>query len=307
MTTLYTPSVQARGVRGSFFRALTGAERSSLVPLISEVISSDGADEKYAWIGESPQMVELLDEVAYKPLSDTTYTITNKIFKAGLVVRRKDLDDQQYNGITRRIQQLASVAVGHKNKMLVDALINGTSATLGLCYDGVALFHDAHPDRGVAGVGTQDNLLAGSGTTTANLQTDLNTGIQTMLTFKAENGEPFTESLDKLMIVAHPSMRKSVLEALNAQIISNTSNVGFAGLNIQPVFTPRLVDVNDWYMLNMSANMASLILQDRDPLEFSALESGERAQVQEQYLYECRWRGNVGYQFWQSGLKFVNT
>ena len=100
-------------------------------------------------------------------------------------------------------------------------------------------------------------------------------------------------------------MRKSLLEALNSQLISNTSNVGFAGLNIQPVFSARLTDLDDWYMLNMDSGMASLLLQDRDPLEFSSLEEGYAAMNREQFLYEARWRGNVGYQFWQSALKFV--
>lgn len=306
MTVLYTPSALEKGIRGLFVGALTGMQRSSYVPMIATVVDSNAADEKYAWLGESPQMVDLTKkEIEFSALSDTNYTITNNVFAAGLAVKRTDLDDDQIGALRNRVSRLAEVAVAHKNKLLMTLLTAGDS---NLGYDGNAFFSSTHPARGSSGTG--DNTIAGTGTTTAQVATDLNTAIAQMMNFLAENGEPFHEDVSQLVVVAPPALRKPVMEAISASVISQTSNVQFNGLNITPLFAPRLTadDANNWYLLNVGRSLRPLLIQDRDPLEFSALETGsETAFVREQYLYKVRWRGNSGYGFWQDAVEVTNT
>lgn len=306
MSVVYAPSSLAKGFRGTFLQQMAAPARN-LIGRVASLVPSDSFKETYAWLGESPQMTEFKDELQFTPFSDTSYEITNKKFAAAIRVKREDIDDDQVGGISQRIRQMADVAKRHKNKVIVDALINGTAD---LCYDGTAFFGNSHPSRGPgSGSGTQDNLAAGTGITTAAFADDLNTNLATMAGFKAENGEPFHEEITKFTIVFPPSLRKSVREAIHAGIVANTSNVGFQDAEFDLIMESRLSDTNDWYLLHTGGPLLPIVFQDRDPLTYSALEDDrtEEGFIREHNLYKARARYNVGYGNWQHAIKVVNS
>ena len=111
-------------------------------------------------------MKEWIDERILEGLAQHEYTIINKDWENTLAVDKNKLADNP-GFITPRIKQLAFQAARHPNKLVINALVDGN---VNLCYDGQAFFADAHPQEG-SGV-TFDNLLAGSGVTVANIQTD---------------------------------------------------------------------------------------------------------------------------------------
>jgi len=303
----------SQGVRAEFIRALNAMDGKDLVSRLCTVAPSSARDETYGWLGQPPQMEEAGSSqangsatVPVSALSETSYTITNKKFWASIAVDRDDWADDQARGLPLRVQQLAAVAMGHRNKLCVDMLTGGTSNT---CYDGVAFFSDSHPARKNEG-GTQDNLLAGTGTSTSQIAADFNTAISTMLGFIAENGEPFHASgASKFAVVAPPALMKPMKEALGASIISNTSNVQFDGLSVDVIFEPRLAstDSNDWYLLHTGGGLKPLIFQDREPLTLEDTRDGDAAVLSEQYIFKVRARYNVGYGFWQDACKIVNS
>ena len=301
MSQTYAPTSLEKGLRIKFLEYFRS--EVALAPQIAYVESSDSDSESYDWLGQSPAMSELIDELRITPLSNTKHTIVNKTFSAGIAVKRSDLEDNKTGSLNRRIQQLAAAAAGHSNKLLIEQLVNGTSTTLG--FDGVALFSNSHPARGDEG-GTQDNLLAGTGTTTAQVAVDIASAKAAMLRFKDEAGEPFAaDGAMSLAVICPPDIEKPVREALNSQIISNTSNamVGAAGI----IVSPRLTDANDFYLVRTDT-ARSLILQEREPIEFSALEgSSDSGFLREQYLYKVRSRVGCGAAFWQSAVKVVNS
>lgn len=301
-------TVLTQGIKGLFVRELSGVTGALLPQRLATMAPSNARSETYAWLGQPSQMQEV-DPSGYftdndaqpepdiKQLSDTTYSITNKTFRNKLVIPRVDLEDDQIGGLALRVQQMVATGVGHKNALLTTLIENGTS---GLCYDGTAFFGDSHTARKDEG-GTQDNLLAGSGVTAANFQTDIGTGISTISTFKAENGEPFFSDMPmNYVLMAHPSQFAKVRVALGADLISNTSNVDFDGFSITPVFNARLSDTNDWYLFAVDG-VRPFIWQDRVPL---SLESKEK---DEHFEYSLRARYNCGYGFWQKAVKFVNA
>ena len=309
----YNPTALERGVRAAFWHFYNSAP-TSYVDRLATRVSSNGTDEKYAWIGHPPQMGAVTDEIEFTPLSDASYTLENLLYGAGIEIRRSVLADDRTGDLLGQIRRLANVARMHPNKLLIDALINGTSTTVdGLsntCYDGVAFFSASHPARGRQS-STQSNLHSGAGVTVANLKTDIGAVIAKLAGFLAENNEPINETMTKLEIVCHPTLMANFNEAIYASIISNTSNVGNRDFQISILPTARLSDTDDWFMLNVTdAGDRPLIFQEREPLEFLALDtptSGDDAFDREVYKWKTRYRAAAGYAHWAKAVKVTNS
>lgn len=300
MSISYTPNQLLKAAKATFANYF--ASEMSLVQKLCFVESSLYANEVYQWLGSAPQMRELTDVVEYSALSDTAYTITNATYTSGVSFKRNDLADNQSGSIKKRIQQMAVVASSHPNKLLTSLIVSGTSST---CYDGATFFANSHPARKAEGA-TQDNLLAGSGTTTSAFADDFAASKAAMLGFKAENGEPFHgDGVDVRFVVAcAPVLEKPAREALGATIISNTSNVLVGQADV--IVMPRLTG-NSWYLFATSGVAMPFIHQDREPLEFVSSESGDDAFDKEVYKYKARVRYNQGYAYWQCAAKIVNS
>lgn len=292
-----------RGIKAKFTEVFYA--QPSLVSGISTVITSDGPSETYGWLSESPTMQEFVDTRQVKGFSDTSYAITNKTWEATIGVKRAELEDDQAGAIQMRVTQVAQRTAQHPNKLLIDALVNGTTDT---GYDGVAFFSDTHPIRGEQSA-TQDNLLAGTGTTVATFKTDIQTALATMKAFKDERDEPFWEDFDpaNLWLICHPNVEWNAREALEATIISNTTNV-LSGAVGNVYGTARLSDTNDWYLLYCGAAVRPLIFQDRTSVELlEQAEGSDGAFWTDSYHYGVRARYNVGYGFWQFAVKTTNA
>lgn len=306
MSQVYSAEALLKGLRTEFLKAYK--PETTLIDKIAWSVTSEHDLEKYEWLGQAPQMQELTSEVVSTPMSATSYSITNGTYTAAITVKRSDLEDNKTQSLSMRIKQMAQTAAVHPNKLLINALVNGTSSTLGLGYDGVSFFNDSHTARGSEG-GTQDNLLAGTGTTTSAFATDFATAKAQLLAFKDEAGEPFHgDGSDlKLVCVVPPALERSAREALNATIISNTSNVLVGQAEV--IASPRLTsDANDWFLLATNPAKMPLIFQTRVPVGFEALEDGStQSFFREQWHYKVRARWAAGYGFWQCAVKTVNT
>lgn len=302
-STLQYPSAAIRMAKANFIREYNNTIGAEILNMLAEQETSDGPSENYAWIGEPPRMELMEDELRTERLSDATYTVENDTYKIGIDFRKEDLEDDRLGALMGRARGMARVAANHPARLLIAALEAGTTD---LGYDAAALYANSHPDRGAGAA--QDNLLGGSGITTANLQTDLQTGLQTLAEFDAENGEPVHEGFGKIAVVAPWGLRRPVLEALNATIISNTSNVGFSDMDIVPIFSSRLSDANDWYLLHLGGFIKPLIYQQRKAIEFQTLDETSDQWVRRNIAtFAVEWRGAVGYGHWAQTVKFVNT
>jgi phage major head subunit gpT-like protein len=302
MAIVAAPYQLQKGIRSTFIEALM-ASPDSLVQRLATYIKSDSDQEDHAWLGEVGGIEEFIDEVTFKGLSDGKYNLPNKKYTGGLQVKRDDLADEKTGGLQQRIRDLAVRAATYPNKLLIDAIVAGTTD---LCYDGVSLFNNAHPIRGEQSA-TQDNLLGGTGTTTAQVSADINTAISTLYSFKDEAGEPINENAQKFSIVYPSALHQSVHEAVRAGQISGTSNVAYDTGAFDLIGSPRLTDANDWYMMISDPGMTrALIFQDREPVSFEALESGDESFKREVYSYKVRMRCRVGFGKWQRAVKIVN-
>jgi phage major head subunit gpT-like protein len=273
----------------------------SLVAMLAEEISSDSNLETYGWMGETPAVREFLTEREVRGMSETSYVVQNKEWEATIGVKRTDIEDDKLGALPTRIKGLAARAKAHADKLMFQTLENGSSATLGLCYDGTAFFGNSHTARGEQ-TAAQDNLLASAGTSVANLKTDLGAAIAQMRGFVDEAGEPFNPVLGELAVVAPPALEFPFREVLNASFSADATNVYQGAAKL--VIAPHLTDAADWYLLHLGGIIKPLIFQNRSAIEFEALEAGTESNFMRGLnYYGTRGRYNMAYGFWQDAVK----
>jgi len=306
MQPVYTPNQLEKGFKGIFIEQLL-MEPANLIDEIATYVSSDADDEDYAWLGDVGPMVEAADELQFGDLTDTSYNLENKKYWGGLAVKRDDLADDQVGGLSIRIRDLAQRARRKPNGLLVDALTGGTTNT---DFTGEAFFNASHTARGKASSsGELSNLISGSGTTTANCATDIGGSVAKLYNYEDEGGEPLNEGFSQIFVMYPPALHKAIVEAVNAGIISNTSNVQFSSHNVKLIQSPRLTSDSavDYYVGIADALVRGLVWQDREPVTFEANESGDTAFLKEIYSYKARFRGRAGYGRWQRLVKVNNS
>ena len=306
----FNPAQLTKGARGTFQKALI-LSPPNWVDRVTTVVDSDSDKEDYSWIGEAKQMEEFEDEIKFQPLSDNSHTITNRKYMAGLSVKRDDLNDDRVGGLGMRITEMAMVANTLPNKLITDALTVGdTSEDYLHGESGVAFFANNHPAQDDEG-GTQSNLLTGTGTTTSQVLTDVLSSITKLIGFLGENGEPINEMAKDFFVMYPLGIMGSMIEALDATIISNTSNVRLADFNIDRIPNPRLdaTSVNDFYVGIQSAMIKGLVFQLREPTTLEVQDNAENdaAFVREEYRYKTRGRMRVGFARWNKLVKLNNS
>ena len=278
-------------------------ETPIIVDALCEMVKSEGDDEKHEWLGQAPQMAEYTGTRVYSEMTATGYTLANVTYDSAVAILRDHLADNRSGSIRKRLMQLVNVATSHAGK-----LVNSTLTTNANGYDGAALFSNSHLARADEG-GTQDNLLAGTGITTATVAADVAAARAALLNFKAENGEPFHgDGYTQMVFVCPPALEKVMREVLSSTLISNTTNVQ-AGMG-ELIVSPRLTatDANDWYAFVTDATRKPLIFQERQALEADVTAEGsELWKLERKAAFGVSGRYACGAGFWQSAIKTVNA
>jgi len=280
------------------------AEAPKLVGELCVSVGSNGDKETHEWLGQ-PKMLETWNGTRqFGDMTGTDFEITNVEYDGGLVILRKHLSDNRSGSIQMRINDFFRQAVGHPNKVINALIVAGTS---GLCYDGTAFFGNSHPARADEG-GVQDNLLAGTGTTVAQITADISDQvIPALLTYKGENGENYHgDGFEDLVIYCPPAMETNFKQALNATQISSGDNP-IKGVG-RVVRGARLTDANDWYAFVGDPGRKPLIWQPREPLVADVLGTDTETYInKKQIQMGLSYRAGAGYGRWQSAVKVVNS
>jgi phage major head subunit gpT-like protein len=301
MSTLVNPVTLERGLRAAFIKAFNNAENpADVMPFILET-SSDGSDEAYGWLGQSPSMSEWVDERKLKSLGSYDYKLVNKDYEATLSVDRNALEDDRLGAVQVRINDLAAKARIHPRKLFFSALVAGTTE---LCYDGLPFFSASHVE-GLSGV--QSNIQTGTGVTLALLKDDIDAAEAKMMGFLDDAGEPVNEGEMSIGIVCHPSMKRKFQELNTSSMISSSDNAMKGRIKVI-TSSSRLTDVNDWYFANIGEGIKPLIRQVRQAPKFSALEgTSDNGFMRKKYAYGIDSREVFGYGLWQKMIKVTNA
>ena len=296
-----SPIVIERGLKALFAIAMADflAARQNSPGIFAAALNapSDGYDEKYGWLGAMPGVQEWLGELNVKDLADYDYTIRNRDWATGVPIHQNDLDDDRVGALAMVPELLVKRITAHPEKLLISLLTGGTS---GLAYDGIAFFSNA------SGVRTIDNLLAGSGTTLAQLETDLNAALTEMAKFTDDQGEAL--NVKGNMIVCPVALENK----FKRLVLSDTDPTASAQGTFNPyagrftVIGDALLDaadVNDWYLLATDEVMKPLVLQMRE----QAKPQMEKTPGTKTWKFSASYRGNVGYGLPQLAIKTVNS
>jgi phage major head subunit gpT-like protein len=301
MAAIIGTGLNLAGLKSEFF-ARFEAQQSFWQDLATRIESSKDK-ESYKWLGSPAKMREWGTGRLARGIRSESYDVENLKYESTLEIDRDEIDDDQTGQIKIRVQELAVRAAVHKDYLISQLLINGATAG-NVSFDGVTFFNDAH----VSGAsGSQDNALAPSAAapstpTVAEFKTALQAAIAAMLAFKDDVGDPMSISASGLVCVVPPTMLFTASEAINASVISQTTNVmqGIARV----VAFPWLTLATTWYLLKTDGVIRPFILQDRAPVEFTALENqSDEGFRREKFLYGVRARYRMAYGHWAYAVK----
>lgn len=291
------------GVRADFNLAYQRCLNGSIVPTIATVVPTTLPTQDYAWLSGTPVMREFVDERKLKALKENSQTITDRTWEATLAVSRRALEDEQYGLIRIKVNDLATEAARHREKIVVQKYALGATT---VCADGQYLIDDDHPESGT----NQDNK-----TTSALSEAEVMSGIAAMMQFTDDTGEPMGMIPDTLLVgpknqfVAKRIVQSSLsiassLGATNGRVVEGSSNPLQGMLNV--VVSPYLTGTYDdyWFLIDSSRGVKGVILQERSdvPVEFTAVDNPEAQEVfmRDQLMYGVRARYEVGFGLWQA-------
>jgi phage major head subunit gpT-like protein len=308
MSVSFNPSQLTKGARASFMEAAADAGNPMLIEKgVCTLVPSDSADEDFSWIGDGRSFQEFVDEVEFAPLSDGTYNLENKKYAQGLAVKKDDIMDGKVRGLPLRIAEMAQKWPGYVDYLITTAMIAGTSAGAGTIAAGNH-FATGHAARGDEG-GTQDNLKTGTGTSVAQFQTDVGTALAAILGYKREDGLLLNMGASRFFVMVPIPILFKMREAINAAVISQTSNVRFEQLQIDVFGNGYLSDANDYYVGIADSPIAGFVYQDREQNAFTAQDNAESDSVfeRDEYRYRSSFRGRAGFGRWSKVVKVTNT
>lgn len=214
-----------------------------------------------------------------------------------------EISDDQTGQIRIRIGELADRAATHKDYLIAQLLISGETSGFD-SYDGVSFFNNSH----VSGSsGTQDNKLGFTAVdpddpTTTEFKGGLKQAIAAMMGYMDDQGGPMSISATGLVCIVPTTMYLTALEALNATVVNNTSNVLVGAARV--IAFPWLTNLSKWYLMKTDGVVRPLIFQDREAAEFTALtEDSDEGFRREKYLFGVRARYRLTYGYWQYALR----
>jgi len=286
-----------KALKTQFNKSFHEAPMPKYEPVITRV-PSNAASETYGWLGAVPQLREWLGEKKVKYMKDYSYTITNKDWEATIAIDRNELEDDQAGIIKPRVQDLAFRAKVFPNKLVSDLVVNGTT---NLAYDAAAFFSNR---------ATNDNLLAGTGTTEAQILVDLAAARAAMMAFVDDWGDALEFEPDT--IICPPALEITFVKIMESTTFITASAAGvknFWSSHIKNIISDaRLSDADDWYYVASGYPLKPFIYQERKAPKLVAQDkdTDDNAFMRKKYLYSAETRGDAGYGYYEMAVKTVN-
>ena len=311
--------ITERQVIGTFYAALAQDAGAAWIDKVSNYFVSDQSSEEYAWIGQSPVMREWVGGRNAKGFTENNLTINNKHFEATIEVLLKDLRRDKSGQVMTRVQDLARRTNAHWASLLSTLIANGASTA---CYDGQYFFDTDHSE-GSSGAQSNDIdvdisglPVATAGTTTApavaEMQFAIANGIQQIMSFKDNQGEPMNSDASEFMVMVPVSFMNTALQAVATPVqVAETQSAlaamkGQFGLSV--VVNPRLTWTTQLALFRTDSYLKSFIRQEETGVSLKIKGYGSEYEFDNdahQYGVDT-WR-NVGYGYWQNSCLVTLT
>lgn len=273
--TIINTGLDVEGLKSTFFERFD-ATKTIFADISTRVTSTKGS-ETYKWLGAVPQLREWGTGRKTRSVRTESYSVENLKYESSLEIDRDEISDDQTGQISIRVEELAEHAATHKDYLIASLLANGETAGFN-AYDGKPFFAADH----VSGKsGSQSNKLQHTGTadtsnpTTAEFKEALKAAMSAMMGFKNDQGEPRMIGQGSMVVLCPPNQYFAALEAVNATIIANTTNVLSGAARV--ISFPWLSNATKFYLLHTGGVIRPFIFQDREPIEFNGLDEGSES------------------------------
>ena len=302
----------SRAIIGSFYHALEQNAATSWVDPLSMRFQSDMETESYRWLGQSPMMREWIGGRLAKGLREDGISITNKTFEATLEIPVDWIRRDKTGQIMVRVNELARRTNAHWASLLSTLIIAGEAA---VCYDGEYFFDTDHVE---GDSGTQSNDVSydaavTTAPTVSEAQAIVLLGIQTMLGFKDDQGQPMNEDARAFTVMVPVPYMSAFGSALKAQVISDSSNLiqaigSLSGFSVNLAVNPRLTWTTKCAVFRADGDVAPFIRQEEQPVSIAAIAEGSELEFTDNvHQYGVKAVRNVGYGYWQKACLVTLT
>jgi len=291
--------VKLRDLTAKFDNRVAAA--TPFYPQVCYDASSVRSSEKYGWIGNMPGMREWLGERQFSELRSANFVLENKHWESSLAIKKTDLADDNLGQYGPVLEQLGIEAAHHPDELWFSVLEQGESTA---CFDGQFFFDTDHV-WGNSGSQSNDitSTVAATATpTVAEIKTAIRKMVRTMLAFKNDQGKlynrPTVGRLNDLTLLVPLALRDLVYDALESELLSNSSNIVVDRPNI--VSSPYLTSDVKLYLFKTGEAVKPFVFQRREPLTrmMKGIEDLETKDVK--FMTEARY--NVGYFAWWTSI-----
>lgn len=291
--------VKLRDLTAKFDNRVAAA--TPFYPQVCYDASSVRTSEKYGWIGNMPGMREWLGERQFSELRAANFVLENKHWESSLLIKKTDLADDNLGQYGPVLEQLGIEAAHHPDELWFSVLEQGESTA---CFDGQFFFDTDHV-WGNSGSQSNDitsTVVSTSAPTVAEIKTAIRKMVRSMLAFKNDQGKlynrPTVGRLNDLTLLVPLALRDLVYDALESELISNSSNIVVDRPNI--VSSPYLTSDVKLYLFKTGEAVKPFVFQRREPLTrmMKGIDDLETKDVK--FMTEARY--NVGYFAWWTSI-----
>lgn len=300
--TLTTAQAQAklRDLTATFDRSADAA--TPFYPTLCTVMPSDGADEKYGWLGSMPGVREWVGDRVFNQLRSADFTLANKTWENSLLIKQEDIEDDRLGMYGPILQDLAAEATHHPDELLFNALVNGESAA---CFDGQFFFDTDHV-WGNSGSQSNDlsfTVASTSDVTAVEMKKAIRAAVKAMLRFKQDNGKllhrPTLGRMSDLVVVVPPELRDQTYDALESQLLGGgDSNVVIDKPQI--VASAHLTSTTKFYVFRTGQALKPFVFQARRSLSRQMKGMDDREFKDVKFMTDARY--NLGYLAWWNAV-----
>jgi phage major head subunit gpT-like protein len=304
--------LSSRAIIGSFYNRLEQNGGAAWIGALSMLFQSDQESETYKWLGMAPQMREWVGGRNAKGFRENGITIENLLFEATIEVLVREMKRDKTGQVLLRINELADRTNAHWAKLLSTLIINAESS---VCYDGQYFFDTDHSE-GDSGAQSNDITVdisalpanqhgAATAPSAEEMEQVIFKGVQQILSFVDDQGEPMNENANQFLVMAPVSLMKPVASALKDTTLESgkTNTLLASGFSLTPAYNQRLSSWTDKIAIfRADGQTKPFIRQEEEEVSLSAIAEGSELEFKEnKHQYGVEASRNVGYGYWQHG------
>lgn len=263
------------------------------------------------FLGETSDMQEVTrDSLRVGGVERYNWSITHKVYKAALRFRISDLDTDNLGQIRPKVDGLSRKAAGHPGRLMFEQLEANPTA-----FDGTALFADTRVWGKSANF---DNNLAGAGTSTSNIETDIAAARVAMLRAQDDQGEEMELAPNVLVIPPELSLIFGKVLGPTRQVGGDTAQLAVVDPTLGNVWQAggytvielaRLSDTNNWYALHVGAEVNPFVFSwvSMPTIQNTPTLNDDSAKYRDTLEWVVRGEYNVGVSLPQYFIRVVNS